>query len=179
MHSAYRLMGVGLAGVVLAACGGDGSGDHGAPASAGRLDALEKRIAAIERAVEPLDRLRDDQASLDRRLSSLEASIRDVAARRSGGATPPPTAGAPVTGGMPPRPAPSRGPAAWNGPTTRTDRTERRAELRALSDEFRSRLSELRKQPNGTQDSEKTREILDWYREQRRSILRGEGRTDE
>jgi hypothetical protein len=176
MQSAHRLMGVGLASVVLAACGGDGSSDHGAPGSAGRLDALEKRIAAIERAIEPVDRLRDEQASLDRRLSSLETSMRDVAARQPGGATPPPTA--PVTGGMPPRPAPSSGPAAWNGPTTRGDRGERRAELRALSDEFRARLSELRRQPGGVEDSEKTRAILDWYREQRRSILRGEGRTD-
>jgi hypothetical protein len=179
MHSAHRLlMGVGLASLALAACGGDGAGDHGAPAAAARLDALEKRIAAIERTVEPVDRLRDEQASLDRRLSSLEASVRDVGARLSGGATPTTRPPAAVTGGVPPRPAPSSGPAAWNNPTNRVDRTERRAELRALSDEFRSRLAQLRTQPGGTEDSEKTRQLLDWYRDQRRAIMRGEGRTD-
>jgi hypothetical protein len=167
-------MGIGLAGIALAGCGGD-SGDRGASASAARLDALEKRIAAIERAVEPIDRLRNDEASLDRRVSALETSVREAATRLQGGAPPP---SAPVTGGLPPRPAPSSGPAAYGGPTTRVDRTERRAELRALSDEFRSRLAALRQQPDGAQDSEKTREILDWYREQRRSIMRGDGRTD-
>ncbi len=177
MHSAHRLMGVGLASIALAACGGDGTGDHGAAGTAARLDALEKRIAAIERTIEPVDRLRDEQASLDRRLSSLEASMRDVGARLSG-ATPPATA-PPVTGGLPPHPPPSRGPAAWNNPTTRMDRTERRAELRALSDEFRSRLAQLRTQPGGTEDSEKTRQLLDWYRDQRRAIMRGDGRTDQ
>jgi hypothetical protein len=132
-------------------------------------------LAALERTVEPLDRLRDDAASVDRRLSALETSIRDVAARQSGGAAPP---APPAPTGLPPRPAPSRGPAAWNNPTTRLDRSARRTQLRALSDDFRSRLAELRSQPGGVEDSEKTREILDWYREQRRAILRGEGRTD-
>lgn len=177
MQRAHRLIGVGLASVALAACGGGGSKDRDAAAS--RVDELEKRVAAIERAVEPIGRLRDETASLDRRLSSIENGLRELAARQPApGATPPSTV-APVTGGLPPHPPPSSGPAAWNNPTTRVDRTERRAELRALSDEFRAKLAELRTQNGGAPDPDKTRELLDWYRDQRRAILRGQGRTDQ
>lgn len=163
-----------LALVAVMGCEDRDPGEAHVEALASRLAALEKRIAAVEERAEPLERLRDDAASLDRRLTSLETSVRELASRP---AAAPPASGAPVTP-PPSRPGPSSGPAAW-GPTTRADRTQRRAELRALSDEFRARLAELRSQPGGMQDGEKTREILDWYREQRRAILRGEGRTDQ
>jgi hypothetical protein len=175
MHTARRPIIAALSCGLLAACAGDGAPDAQRVAALnGRLDALEKRLAAAEAAGEPLERLRNDAASLDRRVSSLETSVRELAAR------PAPAAPAPAApGGPPPGRQDPRGPAAWNNPTTRADRSTRRAELRALSDEFRTRLAELRTQPGGMQDGEKTREILDWYREQRRSIMRGEGRTDQ
>ena len=77
--------------------------------------------------------------------------------------------------------APSGGPAAFGDqPTTRPDRTQRRAELRALSDEFRQKLADTHTQPGGMDPgSDRTREVLEWYREQRRAILRGDGRTDQ
>jgi hypothetical protein len=175
MQRAHRLIGIGLAGIALAACGGGGSSERDAAAS--RVDALEKRVAAIEHAVEPIERMRDETASLDRRLSSIENGLRDLAARQPAAA--PTSSTAPVTGGLPPHPPPSSGPAAWNNPTTRVDRTARRAELRALSDEFRAKLAELRTPNGAAPDPDKTREVLDWYRDQRRAILRGQGRTDQ
>jgi hypothetical protein len=180
MHRALRLIGAGLAAGLLAACDGGSAPDaQRAAALTGRIDALEQRLAAAEKTGEPIERLRNDTASLDRRVSSLETSVRELA----GG--PAPTGAAPSTPppthqpAAPPHPPPSRGPAAWNNPTSRVDRSVRRTELRALSDEFRGRLSEMRAQPGDPAESaEKTREILDWYREQRRAIMRGDGRTD-
>ena len=174
MHTARRLILAALSCGLLAACAGDGAPDaQRVAALSNRLDALEKRLAAAEEASEPLERLRNDAASLDRRISSLEASVRELASRPA-----PAAGGAPTAAGQAPgRPGP-RPPAGLDNPAL-MDRSARRAELRALSDEFRSRLAELRSQPGGTQDGDKTREILDWYREQRRSIMRGEGRTDQ
>ena len=51
--------------------------------------------------------------------------------------------------------------------------------LRALTDEFRARLAALRQDRNNVGNQEKTREILDWYRDQRRAILRGDGRSNQ
>jgi hypothetical protein len=176
MRSTFRVIGAGLVAAALAACGdGTTPGDRSAAAVSSRIDALEKRLAAIEKGIEPLENLPDQTASLDRRLSSLETSVRELAARRADATAP--AASPPAVAAVPPRPAPSQAPAP-STPRPRADRTKRRAELRALSDEFRIRLAELRQEPGGTQDSEKTREILDWYREQRRAILRGDGRTD-
>jgi hypothetical protein len=169
-----RLITAALACGLLVGCAGDGAPDaQRVAALQSRLDALEKRLAAAEQASEPLERLRNDAAILDRRISSLETSVRELAARPAPAATTPaPGGGSQVLG----RPAP-RPPAGMDNPAM-MDRSTRRAELRALSDEFRSRLAELRAQPGGTQDGEETRQILEWYREQRRSIMRGEGRTD-
>lgn len=172
MQSALRWVGTGMIGVSLVACGGTND-----DALASRLAALEKRVVAAEKNADLVERLHADGASLERRLSALETSVRDLATRPAGtGSVVPPAAA------MPPpttttRPAPSSGPGAWNNPTTRLDRTERRVELRALSDDFRSRLAALREEPGGN-DPEKARAILDWYREERRAILRGEGRRD-
>jgi hypothetical protein len=174
MHTA-RLITAALSCGLLVGCAGDGAPDaQRVAALQSRLDALEKRLAAAEQASEPLERLRNDAAILDRRLSSLETSVRELAARPAPAAgTPAPGAGGSQVLG---RPAP-RPQAGMNNPAM-MDRSTRRAELRALSDEFRSRLAELRTQPGGTQDGAQTRDILEWYREQRRSIMRGEGRTD-
>ena len=178
MHNALRSTAVAL-GVAasLSACGGDGSGDgQRLTALTTRLDAIEKRLATSDSSAETIERLRNDTASLDRRLTSLETSVRELAARPAPAATPPPAApAARPNAGRPP----TGGPAAWgDAPTTRPDRTVRRAELRALSDEFRQKLADLRTQPGGT-DPERTREVLEWYREQRRAILRGDGRPDQ
>jgi hypothetical protein len=169
-------IGVGLVSVALVACGDGGASRSDALAS--RVDAIDKRLAAIEKNADGVDRLRNDSASLDRRLSSLESSVRELAARPSPNAAAAPPAPAP--GMTPPTEhrAPSSGPGAWSNPTTRLDRTQRRAELRALSDQFRARLSEMQGQPGGN-DPEQARKVLDWYRDQRRAILRGDGRTDQ
>jgi len=180
MHTALRLIGAGLAAGLLAACDGGTPPDaQRAAALTSRIDALEQRLAAAEKAGEPIERLRNDAASLDRRVTSLETSVRGLAGRPAPAAAAPPTPPPTHQSAAPNRPAPSRGPAAWNNPTTRADRSVRRAELRALSDEFRTRLSEMRAQPGDqAENAEKTREILDWYREQRRAIMRGDARTD-
>jgi hypothetical protein len=179
MHNVLRLTAVVLAVASLSACGGDGGGDAQRLAALGsRLDAVEKRVGASAASSDTIETLRNDTASLDRRLTSLETSVRELAARPAPVATPPPAAtGAHPNAGRPP----AGGPAAWgDAPTTRPDRTERRAELRTLSDEFRQKLADLRTQPGGMEPgSDQTREILDWYRDQRRSILRGDGRTDQ
>jgi hypothetical protein len=185
MQTTLRMIGLGLACLGLVACDGTAPDAGRTEQLSSRLDALEKRLATTERGVEPVDRLRDDVASLDRRLSSLEAGLRELGNRPAAGtaATPAPTATTPpatVPAGPPPPPrrTPSSGPAAW-GPTNRQERTQRRMELRALTDEFRARLAELRQDPNSPPSQEKTREVLDWYREQRRAILRGESRPDQ
>jgi len=184
MHNALRLTAVALASALLPACGGDGGADGQHLAALGRrLDAIEKRMATSDPSSDTIERLQNDTASLDRRLTSLETSVRELAARPAPAATPPPATAPPGASSTRPnagRPA-AGGPAAWGDePTTRPDRTQRRAELRALSDEFRKRLAELRTQPGGTEPgSDRTREVLEWYREQRRAILRGDGRTDQ
>jgi len=179
MHNALRLTAVTLAVACLSACGGDGGSDgQRLAALSSRLDAIEKRLAASDPSTDTIERLRNDTASLDRRLTSLETSVRELAARPAPAATPP--AAAPGTRPNAGRP-PAGGPAAWGDePTTRPDRSARRAELRALSDEFRQKLADLRTQPGGMEPgSDRTRDVLEWYREQRRAILRGEGRTDQ
>jgi septal ring factor EnvC (AmiA/AmiB activator) len=178
MHT-LRLIGLCLA-CFAVACDGTSPDAQRVDQLTSRLEALEKRLAATQQGVEPLDRLRDEVASLDRRMSSLETSVRELAGRPAAGTTaapPAPPVSPPARSAPPPR-EPSGGPAAW-GPTTRQDRAQRRAELRALTDEFRARLSEMREDRSNVGNQEKTREILDWYRDQRRSILRGEGRTDQ
>src|SRR6185503_3208737 len=148
MHTALRLIGAGLAAGLLAACDGGTPPDaQRAAALTSRIDALEQRLAAAEKAGEPIERLRNDAASLDRRVTSLETNVRELAGGRPAPAAAPPTPPPTHQSAAPNRPAPSRGPAAWNNPTTRADRSVRRAELRALSDEFRTRLSEMRAQP--------------------------------
>ena len=172
MQSAFRVVGAGLIGVSLAACGGTGD-----DTLATRLAALEKRIVAAEKSADAVERLRNDGTSLDRRLSALESSVRELAARPTASTTTVPPTAAPTSPTTTTHRPPSSGPGAWNNPTNRLDRTQRRVELRALSDDFRGRLAELRNEPDGN-DPEKARAILDWYREQRRAILRGQGRTD-
>ena len=184
MHNALGSIAIAL-GVasLLSACGGDGGGDgQRLAALSSRVDAIEKRLATSDSSADTIERLRNDTASLDRRLTSLETSVRELAARPAPAPAPaaaPPSA-APGTRPHAARP-PAGGPAAWGDePTTRPDRTARRAELRALSDEFRQKLAELRTQPGGIEaGSDRTREVLEWYREQRRAILRGDGRTDQ
>ena len=133
---------------------------HGA-AAARPPDALEKRARRRPSARSSRSSgSRDDGASLDRRVSSLEASVRDVGARLSRRA--PPRGDGPCTaprGGLPPRTIRHRrasGP-AWNNPTIPMDRTERRAELAALSDEFRSRSHSSAPKPGGTEDNREDR----------------------
>ena len=143
-----------------------------------RLDALEARITATADSAEPVERLVDEAASLERRLTSLETSVRELAARSAApvplapAATPPPP-----SGGGPGTPPPPVAPAAPGAarPVTRLEREERRAQLRALSDEFRSRLAAMRSE-GGDNRQEETRELLEWYRLQRRAILREGGR---
>lgn len=179
MHIGLRGTAVALASALLAACGGGDGGPDGQRIAAlsSRLDAIEKRLATSDQSGETLERLRNDTASLDRRLTSLETSVRELAAKPPAPATPPSAASPTHPNARPP----SGGPAAWGDePTTRPDRSARRAELRALSDEFRQKLADLRTQPGGMEPgSDRTREVLDWYREQRRAILRGDARTDQ
>jgi uncharacterized protein involved in exopolysaccharide biosynthesis len=184
MHIGLRGTAVALTCAILAACGGGDGGSEGQRIAAlsGRLDAIEKRLAKSDQTADAVEQLRNDAASLDRRLTSLETSLRELGGKIAAGGAPPatpPAAAAPVkpNAGRPP----SGGHAAWGDePTTRPDRSTRRAELRALSDEFRQKLADLRTQP-GAMDpgSDRTREVLDWYRDQRRAILKGEGRTDQ
>lgn len=178
MHM-LRVIGLGLACAGLAACDGTSPDRQRLDQLAARLDALEKRLAAAEDAVEPVDRLRDDIATLDQRTSALETSVRGLPGRPGTAPAAPPSS--------PPTTAPRRDAAApppgmtvspGVAAASREERTQRRAELRALTDEFRARLAEMRQDRANVGNQEKTREILEWYREQRRAILRGEGRTD-
>jgi hypothetical protein len=178
MQTTLWVIGLGLACLGFTACDGAAPEAQRVDQLTTRLDALEKRLATTERGVEPVDRLRDDIASLDRRLSSLEAGLRDIGNRPAAGTAATPTpATQPPAASPPPRREPSSGPAAW-GPTSREERAQRRTELRALTTEFRGRLAALR-QDGHVGNTEKTREILDWYRDQRRAILSGQGRTDQ
>jgi hypothetical protein len=159
----------------LVACEGGGGSDHARmEALASRVEQLEKRLAAGDKN-EDVDRLRNDAASLDRRVSVLETSVRELAARPAGGGvavpTPPVPSTLPPTGSVP-------GPQIRERPLTGDRRMDRRTQLRALSDEFRSKVAELRSQPQADQQ-QSAQELLQWYREQRRAILRGGARTDQ
>jgi hypothetical protein len=178
MPMAFRLWCLVAALAGLAACGGDVERAK-TDALATRLDQLEKRLAAAEQALEPVDRTRNDVASLDRRVTVVETSVRELASRPAAPpsivtAAPGAAAGAPVAIG---KPGPSSGPAAWGGPTTREIRQDRRTQLRALSEEFRSRLAKIHQESvanPGVDQQQQTQDTLQWYREQRRAILRGD-----
>jgi len=153
---------------------------------AGRLTEVERRIGGVERGVEPVGRLNDETARLDRRLTAAESTLRDLTARGSTSTTTMPGAAhGSTTTTLPPtgaRAVPPRGPAAWNNPTTREDREVRRAELRTLTHEFREKLAGVRSGRGGTptgDTQQQTQELLQWYRDQRRAILSGQGRTDQ
>ena len=156
-------------------------------ALASRLTELERRVGGVERGVEPVGRLNDETTRLDRRLTAAESTLRDLTARTSTSTTTVPGGahGSTTTTTLPPpgaRAVPPRGPAAWNNPTTREDREVRRAELRTLTHEFREKVAGMRPGRGGTptgDEQQKTQELLQWYREQRRAILSGQGRTDQ
>jgi hypothetical protein len=169
MHNASRLLGVGLVILLVAGCNGGGTADPPRLSALNdRLDALEKRVAAAEQGAAKTEQLRNDTASLDRRLSFLETTVRELATRPATQTTSAPTPTATVT--------PRAGTGSDAPVTAPQPRLERRADLRALSDEFRRRLAELRSDPGASHEG--TREILNWYHEQRRAIRRGKGRTD-
>jgi hypothetical protein len=157
----------------LAACEGGGADRGRTDALASRIDQLEKRLAAAETSAEPVERLRTDTANLDRRVSSLEANVREIASRPATGAPPatvPALAGS-TASTLPP-------PQLRDRPQTGDRRMDRRTQLRALSDEFRSKVAELRSQPPA-QQQQSSQELLQWYREQRRAVLRSGARTDQ
>jgi hypothetical protein len=163
----------------LVACEGGGAGsDHARmDALTTRVEQLEKQLAAADKSTEGIDRLRNDAASLDRRVSVLETNVRELAARPTTGgvAIPVPPVPSTVAGS---RPAGVPAPQLRERPLTGDRRMDRRTQLRALSDEFRAKVAELRSQPQADQQ-QSAQELLQWYREQRRAILRGGGRTDQ
>lgn len=161
----------------LVACEGGGGSDHARiEALASRVEQLEKRLAAEDK-TESVDRLRNDAASLDRRVSTLETSVRELAARPAAGgvAVPIPPVPSTIAQSGPTAVPP---PQLRERPLTGDRRMDRRTQLRALSDEFRSKVAELRSQPQADQQ-QSAQELLQWYREQRRAILRTGARTDQ
>lgn len=164
--SALGLMLVTLA-YVLAGCEGD------EVVIRERFDAVETRLAGIERrqsdlesAVARVSELRERLDRLDLRVGSLESRIAQMAA----------AAGAPTgPGGA----AASRGAAAGRpkaSPDAEAAR-ERTAALRALHEEYRRRLDELRALRESGASPDQLRaersQLTRWFREQRRSIIFG------
>jgi hypothetical protein len=154
--------------VAVAACGP--ANDDGRRALEARIVALEQRASGTA-PVPTTDttQVRSDLQALERRLAVLEAEVIDLAgalADAGGG-----TAGA---GGV----HEPGNPRARRARPTREERQERRSELRALSTEYRDRLGEAQQQfsadPSDPGRQEAIREVLDWYRAERRAILRGE-----
>jgi len=181
MRTAARTIGTALVAIGLVACERDPTAEQKRTgALATRVEQLEQRLAATERGLEPVEGLRNEVASLDRRVTSAETSLRG---------NPPPTSppttvapsGTPATPPAGARPSTPSGPSAWGGPTTREVRQDRRAQLRTLTQEFRTRLYQFRgEQPDSTaEQQQRLQDTLQWHREQRRAILRGEGRTDQ
>ena len=139
----------------LLGCGGRGGEE--------RLRRLEERVSAIERSLPASPApattsasAADDLRSLEHRLAALEQR---VAAGPTG-----PAAGAAATTTSPTDVAEER----------LEQRRERRARLRDLTDQYRTRLATIRQQetdPAARQQA--VREALEWYRDQRRAILTG------
>jgi|GEM_PF-5762442 len=140
-----------------------------------RFEAVEARLAGIEKRLTDLDQsagtvgeLRERLDRLDMRLGSLETRVAQVAA-----------AAAPS---RPPAPAGERSAAA--APSARPSETpearaarERLAALRSVQDEYRRRLDELNALRDAGASPEELRaersELSRWYREQRRAVLFG------
>ena len=165
----------------LLGCDGGSSADRQRiEALVKRVDDLEQRPRTAEATTEAVDRLRNDVASLDRRMSATEAGLRELSTRT---ASPPPPARTTTTLVQPPGALapPTRRP-TWDGPLTREERTGRRQALRALSIELRGRLQELRIErgddTTSAEHQQDMQELMQWYRERRRAILRGEPATE-
>jgi len=164
-----RLIGVLVLAAFVAACGS--AADEGDRELAARVAALEQRVAAPASAPASAagggtQRLESDVKALERRLAALESEVValvDELAYAEGGPDS-------IEGGGRTRPRRPR--------PTREERRERRTKLRELSVEYRERLGQLRQQysddPRDPERQEAIREVLDWYRAERRTILRGE-----
>jgi outer membrane murein-binding lipoprotein Lpp len=140
------------------------------------LSALEARIAALERRLDArragrppeeapavgtsapadgTDRLEADVRSLEQRLADVESEMalfRDVVAEGALGDE-----------------------AA--GEARRARRLERRERMRDLTAEYRQRLAEVRQEyrddPGNRERQRSLREVVEWYRDERRAIMRG------
>jgi hypothetical protein len=181
MRSVALLLAAGAVAAVVSGCGSDKDVDSKLQALDGRLAAIEQRLDAADKRLGALDPVPDQVAGLDRRLSTIETGIRELAARPAAttSTTLPGAAGG--TAGVAPSLGTPRGPAAWNGPT-REERQDRRDQLRALSLEFRTKLAQIRRGFGSSPtpaDQQKILDLLQWQREQRRAILLGQGRTDQ
>jgi len=165
--------------LALAGCAGDDA------VIRDRFDAVEARLAGIERRLADAEKgvpggaaLREQVDRLDLRLGSLEARIAQMAA----------AAAAPVPGSGG---AASRGAAAGAAhgaagadsslsPQALAAR-ERATALRALQVEYRRRLDGLRARREAGASMPELRaersEITSWYRDQRRAVLLGQSAT--
>jgi len=139
-----------------------------------RFEAVEARLAGIEKRLTDLDQsagtvgeLRERLDRLDVRLGSLETRVAQVAAA----AAPPPGPGAARSA--------AAAPAAARPPETPEARAarERLAALRSVQEEYRRRLDELNALRDAGASPEELRaersELSRWYREQRRAVLFG------
>ena len=150
------------------ACQGDQATEQNRPdALAGRIEHTEKRVTAHERGVEPAKQLPNEVATLNRRVTSADTG--------SNGTSAWPVPAVAARQGIP------SSPAAWEGTTPRELRQVRRAQLHTLNEEYRSRLYQFRgEQPDSpAEQQQRLEDTRRWYREQRRTILRGKGRTDQ
>ena len=132
--------------------------------------ALEQRTSSTAPApADDREQVRSDLRALEHRLAALEAEVVDLAgALADEDGTTRGAGGIDVPGSRRPRRA----------RPTREERQERRAKLRALSTEYRDRLGQAQQQfspdPADPERQEAIRDVLDWYRTERRAILRGE-----
>ena len=160
----------------LVACEGGGGSDHARmEALASRVEQLEKRLAAGDKnARTSIGSGTTPRASTGASPCSRRACASSRRALRAAASLSPRRRCRRRSR----RPAASTGPQIRERPLTGDRRMDRRTQLRALSDEFRSKVAELRSQPQADQQ-QSAQELLQWYREQRRAILRGGARTDQ
>jgi len=146
-----------------------------------RLDALDKRLDAVDTRLADLareqatgQRLRDDLQALDRRLGAIDAKATEALDAATKAAAQRPSA---AVAGRPAAPAgaPARG-------VQPIDPQERRAQLGTLMTEYRRRLSELQTQQGAGADPADRmaarRQVREWYLARRRAVLMGQPLPD-
>ncbi len=136
-------------------------------ALAQRLDAIDQRLGAIDRDLPTGERLRSDLASVEQRLSAVDAKATEALATATKAAAE--RAAEPATG----RPG---GRTTAPPPSPQVDPTERRNQLGALMAEYRQRLADLQQQGGASSPAERAaarRQVREWYLARRRAILSG------